>query len=408
MSPKSEFHAENNILLQNLASAKFKNELLCLQSPNAIFDSLPTNDDVLTESCSTNAFLFADILSSPFDFGSNFNLPLDLPDTSTEIYSHESNHSLKLFDDLLSNCNESAAIPCYAYQSLNSPIQPFSPWTPATPVYSPLSIQSPPDSPTFDFNSPLSVQQYSDSPVFQNIDHAKFDMMDNISTKIFKEQLGLSNDYQSIYSASKDCVNQTGIDQNKINQYIIAESDNILTDNIKCCQEVSAEIIAILSNDSMRRSLLNIVQNPEALNLLNIVVSKLQNENKTSNVNQRTSPLETSLPNPHIVQTSNKTLIQTTSTHNRKAQKEFLCPHCSRIFTRRFNYQIHVDTHQPNRVRNHICDECPKSFVRIHDLQRHKRIHTNPDMFTCPAYCGKTFSRKDALNRHLALKGENH
>ncbi|KAJ1567874.1 hypothetical protein HK096_008344, partial [Nowakowskiella sp. JEL0078] len=33
-----------------------------------------------------------------------------------------------------------------------------------------------------------------------------------------------------------------------------------------------------------------------------------------------------------------------------KQSKEFLCPQCSRSFTRRFNLQTHLETHQPNRV----------------------------------------------------------
>ncbi|KAJ1565869.1 hypothetical protein HK096_008247 [Nowakowskiella sp. JEL0078] len=91
-----------------------------------------------------------------------------------------------------------------------------------------------------------------------------------------------------------------------------------------------------------------------------------------------------------------------------KLIKDFLCPQCSRSFTRRFNLQTHLETHQPNRIRQHHCDECPKSFARIHDLKRHQNIHTNPNSFVCPSLCGKTFSRKDALTRHLVVKGEHH
>lgn len=46
--------------------------------------------------------------------------------------------------------------------------------------------------------------------------------------------------------------------------------------------------------------------------------------------------------------------------------------------------------------RPYKCDQCVLSFVRNHDLKRHRRIHSATKPFPC-SYCGKGFSRKDAL-----------
>jgi Zinc finger, C2H2 type len=52
--------------------------------------------------------------------------------------------------------------------------------------------------------------------------------------------------------------------------------------------------------------------------------------------------------------------------------------------------------------RPHVCELCGLAFVRGHDLKRHKDTHTNSKPHVCD--CGKSFSRKDALKRHVHLK----
>jgi hypothetical protein len=55
-----------------------------------------------------------------------------------------------------------------------------------------------------------------------------------------------------------------------------------------------------------------------------------------------------------------------------------------------------------NQPRPHVCELCGLAFVRGHDLKRHKDTHTNSKPHVCE--CGKSFSRKDALKRHVYLK----
>jgi len=52
--------------------------------------------------------------------------------------------------------------------------------------------------------------------------------------------------------------------------------------------------------------------------------------------------------------------------------------------------------------RPHVCEMCGLAFVRGHDLKRHKDTHNNSKPHVCE--CGKSFSRKDALKRHVYLK----
>jgi hypothetical protein len=54
--------------------------------------------------------------------------------------------------------------------------------------------------------------------------------------------------------------------------------------------------------------------------------------------------------------------------------------------------------------RNFRCQYagCPARFQRNHDLKRHQRGHLATRPFACS--CGKSFSRKDALKRHMLVK----
>ncbi|KAK9894762.1 hypothetical protein P389DRAFT_136983, partial [Cystobasidium minutum MCA 4210] len=50
------------------------------------------------------------------------------------------------------------------------------------------------------------------------------------------------------------------------------------------------------------------------------------------------------------------------------------------------------------------CKLCDQAFTRAHDLKRHNTIHEKFKAYPCP-YCSKAFGRKDALTRHLAVRG---
>ncbi|KAH9487085.1 hypothetical protein JR316_0001153 [Psilocybe cubensis] len=54
-------------------------------------------------------------------------------------------------------------------------------------------------------------------------------------------------------------------------------------------------------------------------------------------------------------------------------RKKYRCPSCPRAFARAYNLKTHMATHDPNRLKPHVCPQrsCGRSFSRKHDLGRH-------------------------------------
>ncbi|PCH33366.1 hypothetical protein WOLCODRAFT_135083 [Wolfiporia cocos MD-104 SS10] len=54
-------------------------------------------------------------------------------------------------------------------------------------------------------------------------------------------------------------------------------------------------------------------------------------------------------------------------------KKKYQCPSCPRAFARAYNLKTHIQTHDPNRSKPYACHHksCGRSFSRKHDLTRH-------------------------------------
>jgi uncharacterized Zn-finger protein len=98
----------------------------------------------------------------------------------------------------------------------------------------------------------------------------------------------------------------------------------------------------------------------------------------------------------------------------RKRPAKFECslPNCKKRFTRRVNLEAHIRAHS-NHERPFLCNKCERRYARIEDLNRHvKEAHTfTSKQHICgilgkpgPEGCGQSFTRAEALRRHLRSK----
>ncbi|KAG7223916.1 hypothetical protein INR49_015172 [Caranx melampygus] len=78
-------------------------------------------------------------------------------------------------------------------------------------------------------------------------------------------------------------------------------------------------------------------------------------------------------------------------------QRPYLCRRCDRVFQHLESYVGHLKEH-----RQYLCLVCGKGFSRKSHLCRHIRIHTGVKPYRCPL-CHKTFSQRAPLQDHLNL-----
>ncbi|KAF8919850.1 hypothetical protein CPB85DRAFT_1275649 [Mucidula mucida] len=94
---------------------------------------------------------------------------------------------------------------------------------------------------------------------------------------------------------------------------------------------------------------------------------------------------------------------QVASANRRRNEAHFQCPvpGCGSTFTRRFNLRGHLRSHTEERP--YVCQwpGCKKGFARQHDCNS---TTAKAQANVCQG-CKKTFSRLDALNRHLRSDG---
>lgn len=86
---------------------------------------------------------------------------------------------------------------------------------------------------------------------------------------------------------------------------------------------------------------------------------------------------------------------ETDSTGN---EKPYTCQHCSKVFTRSWNFQRHVLIHTGQKP--YKCQKCPKAFALAAHLKIHNRIHTGEKPYTCNICC-RGFAQLTNLQRHI-------
>ncbi|CVK85016.1 uncharacterized protein FMAN_01938 [Fusarium mangiferae] len=92
---------------------------------------------------------------------------------------------------------------------------------------------------------------------------------------------------------------------------------------------------------------------------------------------------------------------------SRKGDKprEFKCPHCPKVYTKRFNLRSHLQSHTDERPFR--CGQCTKAFTRLSDLTRHEETHREKQHICRGVLrsgatwgCGTAFARVDTLKTH--------
>ncbi|KAL7374631.1 hypothetical protein ABVT39_004321, partial [Epinephelus coioides] len=81
-------------------------------------------------------------------------------------------------------------------------------------------------------------------------------------------------------------------------------------------------------------------------------------------------------------------------------EKPFSCSECGKRFSRKTELKRHMCTHTGEKPFS--CSVCKRSFTQAVDLQKHTRIHTGEKPFSC-SVCNNFFTQSGDLQRHMRI-----
>ncbi|XP_043482654.1 zinc finger protein 649-like isoform X10 [Leptopilina heterotoma] len=92
--------------------------------------------------------------------------------------------------------------------------------------------------------------------------------------------------------------------------------------------------------------------------------------------------------------------------HMISQHSRFVCEECGKTFSTKVILHRHIQSVH-NNIKLHACEFCSRCFSRQSHLRQHLLIHTGKRLFACDL-CDKTFTQKPGLLSHRKLHPGNH
>ncbi|XP_051170854.1 zinc finger protein 3 homolog isoform X7 [Leptopilina boulardi] len=92
--------------------------------------------------------------------------------------------------------------------------------------------------------------------------------------------------------------------------------------------------------------------------------------------------------------------------HMLTQHSRFVCEECGKTFSTKVILQRHIQSVH-NNIKLHACEFCSRRFSRQSHLRQHLLIHTGKRLFACDL-CDKTFTQKPGLISHRKLHPGDH
>lgn len=173
--------------------------------------------------------------------------------------------------------------------------------------------------------------------------------------------------------------------------------------------QLDIESISQVSPQDVSQAVTDINSGHSSTEIINIGVSTHYSSSNLPHISNSTGP-KSSPPDSEMVDRGSRSNVTTTKMAISTLKSSYTCLACGESLPTRLCFRSHIRRGCSDTRQAYRCDTCKRTFTLAKDLKRHQgsassclKSSQESKKIQFPCICGRRFTRKDTLLRHLRV-----